>query len=393
MDEAGSFDEADYESVDAILLPSTGGLLIGGQSQLPSRRPKILLAAVCAVALLVTIAVQHARQRSDSEAAAGPVSSTSQPSPAPVVQPPSLLPVQIDVGSSLLDVPAGWQLFGRGPDSVVRIQLAAGKVTRTPLPGLSSSGPVSFLVGPSQMLIRPLDFVTGYLVPDGRPAQELVAPTMRAGPILPGPDRLHVWTPNASNSALLLTDWAGHPTGRSLPVPPVASYPDGVGYAVFDSVGGAYDAGPGGLHRVTTGAVIASGPTSWLTDDCDERNTCRAIVIDRATGHKRILNWTARLGVVRGTISPDGRSAALVLGGDSGLQLHLLDLRSGTDRTLDLKLPDQLDDSSMVWTPDGRWLFVAGASGYLSVVDVGSGGIRGLDVDLPELTQLAFRSD
>jgi Tol biopolymer transport system component len=97
--------------------------------------------------------------------------------------------------------------------------------------------------------------------------------------------------------------------------------------------------------------------------------------------------------MVRGTISPDGRSAALVLGSDSGLQLHLLDLRSGTDRTLDLKLPDQLDDSSMVWTPDGRWLFVAGASGYLSVVDVGSGGIRGLDVDLPELTQLAFRSN
>ena len=74
----------------------------------------------------------------------------------------------ITVGHWLLGVTAGWQLFARGPDDLLRIQLAQGKISLTHVPPLETANPdVAFVIGPHEAMIRSTDLVPGYVVPDG----------------------------------------------------------------------------------------------------------------------------------------------------------------------------------------------------------------------------------
>ena len=94
-----------------------------------------------------------------------------------------------EAGHRLLGVRAGWDLLGFGPGRAVRVQLARGRVTQTILPALQSEGPVSFVAGPSQMIIRPWDFVPGYVVPDGEPPRQLTGALGHGGRRFPGRGR------------------------------------------------------------------------------------------------------------------------------------------------------------------------------------------------------------
>jgi WD40 repeat protein len=92
-------------------------------------------------------------------------------------------------------------------------------------------------------------------------------------------------------------------------------------------------------------------------------------------------------------ISPDGATAALLLGGPPGtIAVELIDLATGHRRHVDLSLDDEVLDAAMVWSPDGRWLFTIGAGGTLRAIDRRTGGARSLGVSLPELRQLALRN-
>ncbi len=80
-----------------------------------------------------------------------PTTPSPRPSMPPLLTDPApVSPRTTDLGRPVLGITAGWELFGRGPDSMVRIELAKGRLTRTAVPGLGSSGPVSFLVGPDR---------------------------------------------------------------------------------------------------------------------------------------------------------------------------------------------------------------------------------------------------
>src|SRR6202034_52800 len=82
--------------------------------------------------------------------------------------------VVTSIGRRLLGVRAGWEVFGRGPHSVVAISLAAGQITTTQVPELSSNSPeVAFIVGPHDAIIRSFDDAPGYVVPDGSAARPL----------------------------------------------------------------------------------------------------------------------------------------------------------------------------------------------------------------------------
>ncbi len=48
-------------------------------------------------------------------------------------------------------------------------------------------------------------------------------------------------------------------------------------------------------------------------------------------------------------------------------------------------------DDTMAWSPDGRWLFVAGADGRLCPIDATTGQVHDLGVTLPPVTQVAVR--
>ncbi len=142
---------------------------------------------------------------------------STPPVPTPAPSPPP--PVKVtDVGHPLLGVTADWQLFGLSADSVVAIRLNAGQITRTFLPQQEGSGPVSFIVGPRQAIVRPLDNVPGYLVPDGRPARQLTGMLASGSLLLPGPDPAQEWVVSGKRRRIAAggSRWpggrrAGHP--------------------------------------------------------------------------------------------------------------------------------------------------------------------------------------
>lgn len=331
--------------------------------------------------------------------------------PAPAPSPPAgaavpTTPASVDpapqrsaVGHGLMAVPAGWELFGWGPGGVVRIELARGVVTRTPVPPLDSTGPVSFLVGRDWAMVRPLDRVPGYRVPDGQPALPLAGPFSHGGPVLPGPGGDTVWVSHDESqdvSMVLVDGRTGTPTGPAVPVPAEVGadvVPDGTGYLLLRGTGGTYLARPDGRQRVTTGQLLATGPTRWLVAECDSPAACGTVVVDRATGARRALPGYDHPPVQGlGVVSPQGGLAAVQetdVAGQTGL--HLVDLATGTDRRLEVPIDQPVDPATVVWSPDGRWLFVAGVDGTLFVVAAATAQVSALEPTLPPVRRLALR--
>jgi hypothetical protein len=312
-----------------------------------------------------------------------------------------LAPAKVtNLGHPLLDVPADWELFAWGPDVVVRIQLALGRITTTAVPVSGRNAPVVFLVGSDRVLVRSLDDTTGYVVRDGKRAAELPLSLQHGAWMLPGPDQQHLWLdlPGTEQYVLALLTLDGSPTGVTIEVPAGTGVqgPDGAGYLLLAGIGGVYDVRPGSVHRITTGVLLAGGPTRWLTVECDDSLSCANVVIDRRSGARHSLDTPVySLAPNSGTISPDGRTAAMLLlhDGISSGGIHLLDLDSGADRSIDVTPPGGENQMSpqLVWSPDSRWLFVTDAGGRVMIINRATGVAKPLGTRLPPLTQLALR--
>ncbi len=308
-----------------------------------------------------------------------------------------------DLGHRLLGATARWELFGRGPGAMVSVVPATGRVTWTRVPVLDSSGPVSFLVDPHQAIIRPLDFVPGYLVPDGKPPRGLSGLLRHGGPALPGPRPGQVWvvTAGVRHAALTLTGLDGT-RQASVPLPaggpiPLSATADGSGGVLLTGPSGTFDAGPGRLRRLSL-EPLAVGAGPWLAVTCPgHRQHCHTVLVDSATGAQRTLPGPAlpRTPLTPwppGLIAPDGAAAAVLeLGRDSQLSAHLLDLRSGADRVLSLPISQDAVNETMAWSPDSRWLFVVTDTGAVRVGAARTGQVASLDVRLPFISQVAVR--
>jgi hypothetical protein len=320
-----------------------------------------------------------------------------QPAPQPTV-------TVTNLGHRLLGTTARWELFGRGPGGMVAVVPATGRVTWTRVPALDSSGPVSFLVDPHQAIIRPLDFVPGYLVPDGQPPRGLPGPLRQGGPALPGPRPGQVWvlTTSVGRASLTLIGRSGA-RQASVPLPaggplPLSATADGSGGVLLTGPSGTFDAGPGRLRRLTL-EPLAVGPGRWLAVTCPGHHQhCHNVLIDSATGARRMLPGPALPHTPLtpwppGLIAPDGTAAAVLeLGRDSQLGLHLVDLRSGTDRLLGLPISQNADNQTMAWSPDSKWLFVVTDVGAVRAVDASTGQSASLGVRLPFISQVAVRA-
>jgi hypothetical protein len=320
----------------------------------------------------------------------------SQPAPS---RPPAV--TVVNVGHPLLGITSDWQLFGLSADSIVEVQLKAGRITRTILPPQEGSGPVSFIVGPRQAIIRPLDNVPGYVVPDGRPARPLTGLLARGDLLLPGPSPAEEWAVSGSGNTLPLLGPSGQATSVRLTLPrhwPAQSaMADGRGdVLLFDDHGQQFDAGPGSLRPVGA-LLVAIGPKRWLGLAC-QHGRCRNVVIDVATGARRTLAgppvsivtwpWPWQPGVV----SPDGTTAAVIEAGGRGhVFLNLVDLASGVATTIDLPMTQTSSSQMLAWSPDSRWLIVVDAGGQLLAVNRLSHRVESLGVPLPEVTQIAVR--
>jgi hypothetical protein len=363
-----------------------------GPSGSPSRRRR-LGAVVVAVALVgwgIGWAVTHDGS-SDSGAAptppaqsAGAASTTDDP-----------VSVYVDsVGRNLLGVTGDWELFGRGPDVLVRIELAAGRVTRTAVPGLESSGPVSFIVGPDRVVVRPLDYVPGYQVVDRLPPGSLPSALQHGGPALPGPQPGTVWAWRSPESAMRLVRITGGLTGTTVRLPEDSwATSDGDGYLLASTPDAVWWARPDSLTRISSGTLQAVGPTGWLVRECED-DRCQTVAIDRRLGARQVVPGPALpAGVPVGVIAPDGSVAAMFsLARSDTASITLLDLHTGARRPLRVPVSALSFESVAVWSPDSRWLFVSDAGRGLAVVDAATGQVRDLGVPLPPIEQLAVRA-
>ena len=310
----------------------------------------------------------------------------------------------------LLGIRSGWQLFAAGtggePGAVgaavlVRIEFATGRVSRTRLPPLGSDGPAAVIAGPGQVIVRPIGGVPGYLVPDGRPARTLPAALGQAGVSFPGPRPGQVWvsTGPGAQPALSLLTMTGTRAGQPLRLPAggYAAVPDGRGGVLVQEGGWVYDARPAGVRWVAAGTLAAVGPSAWLIGRCQTVRHCVNIVINPATGTRRVLAGTTDLTGYPATLwppglaSPDGRLAA-VLSYEPGHHeiLHLDNLQTGAQRRVIIALGTQ-GWPGLAWSPDSRWLFSAAGNGALQVINPRTGQVRSLGVTLPPVTYLAVR--
>jgi hypothetical protein len=358
----------------------------------PSRRPPWLVPVVLAVAVVAALVVvvaqagHHARH-----AAAAPLVTVTHARP------------------NLLGVTARWELFARGADDVVAIQLASGTITTTQVPALASNNPqVAFLVGPHQAVIRSYDQVPGYLVPDGAPARPLAGALAadEPGPLLPGPAPGQAWVlaPAAAgrpSQTLDLVTLDGRPAGTSVRLPPAGAVPataipDGRGdVLVLTTDSGIYDAGPSGYRHVS-GGLLAVGPARWLEVTC-QGHACRNVVVNPATGAATALAGSppraAFAWPTLGVTAPDGSFAAVAIAGrDDAVLLRIVDLRTGAITTADVRLGPTPGYQTMAWSPDSDWLFVITAEGRLMAVDPRTGRATTLGVPLPPLSQIAVRA-
>jgi hypothetical protein len=373
------------------------------------RRPWFLFAAAIAVAVILVAALNRDTKRTTATPSHVPPNLTSFTAfPSSVDASPSLSPspsvTVTSLGHRLLDVPVDWELFTRGPESVVRIELARGRVTRTEVPELANGAGVSFVVGPDRAIALTSEDQSGYLVTDGHRVRDLPA-GFGHGPALPGPDPKHIWvsTGGGSSSAMTLFGFDGRRAGPSIRVPAGigTAAADGAGYVRFYATGGVYDARPEGVKRITTGALLASGPTRWLTEECDAEFRCATTVTDRATGTQRALavsdgNYSFG-GFTDGVIAPNGSVAALARddGQEGRLKLQVLDLSNADVHDTSVLLnPDTAFNGGgmFAWTPDSRWLFIAADAGRLLVLDRNSMRVTELSGSLPFVSQVSFRS-
>jgi hypothetical protein len=300
----------------------------------------------------------------------------------------------IDTGHRLLGLPRGWHLLGLGPGDLVDIRPGDGRIIQTAV-SLDSTGPVSLVAGPGQAVIRPLDFVPGYLVRSGRPPQGLPPPLSHGGEyVVPGPRAGQVWIVPASGRRMSLYSLTARVTTMSVPLPRGnwLAAPDGRGDVLLQTTqGSSYDAGPGGARPVTTGMVAAVGPAGWLVVQCRAGGPCAKVLISPVSGARRTLpgNPVATDGSA-GVISPDGATAALYVSGAGGHDLlQLVSLASGRITTLPVTVAGPLGSRALVWSPDSRWLFTVAENGQLHAIDTRTGLVHGLGVRLPPITDLA----
>jgi hypothetical protein len=317
---------------------------------------------------------------------------------------PTSPPVAVtDVGHPILAVRAGWQLFGLDHSGVVAVQFARGRIVRTTIPPLLSDGPVSLVAAPGEVIVRPLDNVTGYVVPDGQPARPLVGVLAHGGTLLPGPTPAQQWL-DSHEVGLVLVGPGGKPEHAHLPESalmwatqvPVLS--DGHGGLILTGGSGTmYDANDRALQAISA-LPIAVGPRNWLGLQCDKGN-CRDVVVSADTGQSRTLPSPASYldpwpwQPLPGVTSPDGAMAAVVVPGSSDGQawLDLVSLSSGAGLRVPVPVARDSSSQSLAWSPDSRWLFVVTARGNLTIVDGHTGQPQHLSLGVSGLSQIVMR--
>ena len=337
---------------------------------------------------------------------------TSAPDPSPTTPPSAPATADPSAGAPVVlrrsgPVPAGLgqgTLFARSTETVFRIDLATGRVTATPAP-VRTRFRVSFVPGPTGVILRPVDSSPGLLVPDGGAARPLRGLLGSAAQVLPATGgRLWVTEllPDGRSSSLALTTFDGSPTGRSV---------QEEGSFLSDSTGGlllvdstsVYERARGGWRRLAIGTVLATGPHHHLLASCAGDLGCATVTLvryDRAGRRpdQPVLAGSDVAPPRGGSLSADGRYLATLTANepDAAGNGRAVVLELDTARVVkQMVVPTAAPGATAVavWSPDGRRL-VGLDEGQLFVLDPATGTTTRPDLGLPtetKLVQLALR--
>lgn len=378
----------------------------------PSRGRRLgyaLGAAVLVAAVLTAVLTRH---RGPHPNAAPDPAPTGSSAPAP---PPSQLPAPSERTDPVILHPSAplpdvgkVQLFARAANAVVQVNFAAGWIREAPLPGLLSTGPVSFGATSGGAYVRPLDAVPGYFVPDNGPARKLTgALANQSG--LPGPDPDSMWIEQDGPQTITGFRLAALPGGTATPVRlriPAAigqmrapQYADGSGYVLAWGTGGTFDLRPDGAHRLPIdlgrSPLLATGSDRLLVTSCPSPalQRCPISLVRLPDGRAtRVGTVPAVSGLPVGVISGDHSTALIYQPAAPGqLSARLLDLRTGHFRGPAIGLDAEVEPGSAVYSADSRWAFLVGRGGSLVAVDARTGSARSLSLGLPILYQLSVR--
>jgi hypothetical protein len=303
---------------------------------------------------------------------------TLTPSPLPSNPPTDSVgePPQVvrPAGDPLLPGAGVGDVFVQSAHAIYRIELATGRVIRTPTPVLAEFS--SFVAGPGWVALKTASADSGVVVENGRPAVPLPTGLRPAGRLLPAPDG-DLWllpeTPSGGVRVAARVGIEGYSvSGETIQVPAEFGIlrSDGAGLLVLTSAGKVYQLGPSGPRRLTSGSLVAVGQRFLLVWDCDDRARCLPYRLDRTTGQREQI-LPAREEMVRlyqgelgkaadlgGELSPDGTHVALTIprGAASREALVVVNLTTGRSRTLPGTLTDLNGNARIAWTPNGRWL-------------------------------------
>ncbi|QDP96388.1 hypothetical protein FOE78_11175 [Microlunatus elymi] len=368
------------------------------------RRPS-LVGAIVAACCLIVVAVAVVRAYGDRDPASAPPNSPSPSAPSePAVPRPTVVPSFEDVLTrtvelSWLGAGTDYSVFVRtgaalsdGDSGVYQLDPRHDRVVSHRVPALASTGPLSFVPVSGGVLVRPIDQVPGYFVPDDAP---VMGTGNVGGIVLPGPDDRHVWIPTANGSHLDLVGAVDHhSTGTTITVPsgmyPMQLTPDGHGYLLGPRDDGLYDLRPQGAVRVADGALIAVGPTRVLAANCSDQEDCAPVLLNSNFTPVAPQPPLRSQGSVssNGVISPDGKVAALL--GAQGGPIVLVDLATGGLRYLKVQVAGYMS-AQVAFSPDSKWLFVVGADHRAYAAEVATRQVRPLLPGVRGVAQLTVR--
>ena len=348
-----------------------------------SRRGLLLTGAGAIAAGALRVALSSTR----SPVASKPAGATASSTPVSVGR--LARPMPVTPGTR------AWVLFGLGPDVLIRVQPGSDRAVRTRLVPVGD-GPVSLVPTRRGVVIRPVGDQPGYLVPDGAAPRPLPAALAGIGSVLPGPDVCRLWTQvergRSTEMALVSVDGRRPPV--VVPVPEFATtgpMTDGGGGLLFEGVGGLYRISPTGRLRMSNAIVLAVGHGGLLTLERDRRGRWQTL-LRLPAGPARVVPVPIGPQLPHGVLSPDQRTVALyVVHAPASIGLALVDLASGSLHGLDLDVTGVVADGCVVWTPDSSRLVCVDSDGLVRLVDRSAPDDVTPVLGLPPVRQLALR--
>jgi hypothetical protein len=315
-------------------------------------------------------------------------SSTTSPTPEPTVT--TVAGARPPLGST-----RPWDLVVATASELVRVEMATGRTVRVEVGTGSEHAPMTIVDLGTSILLHPTYDGTGYVVRDdgtvSSPEDRFPGP----GSVVPVPGTRLFWLSRSAEQQNRLDLVGADGTvvkGASVTLPSDlaadSARSDGGRALLLEGVDGVYRYESGRFRRITTGQLVGRTPDGVLAQECDDAHRCRLNIVDRDTGSRKDIG-PAIDNLAVGSVSPDGRHALLFRYGPDGAAALLVDLGSGRRRAVGQVTGQSTwgGQTSVVWSPDSRWVVTTTDAAHVVGVDVVTGTVT--EVPLGDLLEVA----